>query len=295
MTLSRPIRRLSEMPSENGHPRYHHGHVAGRFVEPPGFFGRCAAYREAELAGADSGSSHTHLVVAELDSGGYVDSHRHSHEEAFYVLDGEPELLSGDGAIPLGQGGFGLVDVGEIHGWRNSGDRPARWLSVNAPLPLASDPYFDVDADSALETAPAVGAPRSAAFTSTRELNLAGYKPNDMTGVSVDFLVDEAFGADLLRLFVVAYAPGGSMGPHEHPVEEFYFVLEGEVFATADDLEVTLGVGDFLWTGVGCVHSFENRSDADVVWIETQAPQPPRDHTVRFISPMEAVTPRNSL
>jgi quercetin dioxygenase-like cupin family protein len=166
---------------------------------------------------------------------------------------------------------------------------------MNAPLPLTSDPFFALDRGARPPTggAPAVGEVRHSALTSTRELDLAGYKPTDMTGVSVDFLVDEAFGADLLRLFVVNYAPGGSMGPHEHPVEEFYLVLDGEIFATADDLEVTLGPGDFLWTGVGCVHSFENRADAGAVWIETQAPQPPRDHTVRFISPADVTTGHN--
>jgi quercetin dioxygenase-like cupin family protein len=280
------------MRRENGHPRYQHGQVAGRFAEPASFAGRSAGYTEAELIGAGSGSSHTYFVAAELAPGGHVEPHGHSHEEAFYVLDGEPDLVTGDASTTLTLGAFGLLDVGEIHGWRNSGDRPARWLSVNAPVPLVTDPYFEADGG---KTSPdgsrtALGEARPGALTSTRELKLAGYKPTDMTGVSVDFLVDEAFGADLLRLFVVNYAPGGSMGPHEHPVEEFYFVLEGEVFATADDLEVTLGPGDFLWTGVGCIHSFENRSDADVVWIETQAPQPPRDHAVRFISPTDVTT-----
>jgi quercetin dioxygenase-like cupin family protein len=284
------------MSRENFHPRYQHGHVAGKFAEPASFAGRSAGYSEAELIGAGGGSSHTYFVAAQLEPGGHVEPHGHSHEEAFYVLEGEPALVTADASTTLTPGAFGLLDVGEIHGWRNSGDQPVRWLSVNAPLPLATDPYFAADGGTSSPdgSRPAVGEPRPGALTSTRELNLAGYKPNDMTGVSVDFLVDENFGADLLRLFVVNYAPGGSMGPHEHPVEEFYFVLEGEVFATADDLEVTLGPGDFLWTGVGCIHSFENRSDADVVWIETQAPQPPREHTVRFISPAEVATGQGS-
>jgi quercetin dioxygenase-like cupin family protein len=271
---------------ESSQRRYHHGHLEGRFVAPASFVGRCDGYREAELIGVGSGASHTYLVAAELDPGGDVELHCHSHEEAFYVLDGELELLTRDGCTALNKGAFGLIDVGDAHGWRNPGEGPVRWLSMNAPLPLASDPFFVLDHASLAPTAggPAVGEVRHSELTSTRKLDLAGYKPTDMTGVSVDFLVDEAFGADLLRLFVVSYAPGGSMGPHEHPVEEFYFVLAGEIFTTADDLEVTLGPGDFLWAGVGCVHSFENRGDADAVWIETQAPQPPRDHAVRFIS-----------
>ncbi len=280
------------MHRESSQRRYHHGQLADRFVAPASFAGGCAGYREAELIGADSGASHTYFVAAELDPGGSVELHGHSHEEAFYVLDGDVELVTADACTALTRGAFGLIDVREAHGWRNSGEQAARWLSMNAPLPLASDPRRLLDGGTTSPDGgrPAVGQLRHGALTSTRELNLAGYKPTDMSGVSVDFLVDEAFGADLLRLFVVSYAPGGSMGPHEHPVEEFYFVLAGEIFATADDLAVTLGPGDFLWTGVGCIHSFENRSDVDAVWIETQAPQPPRDHAVRFISPADVTT-----
>jgi quercetin dioxygenase-like cupin family protein len=282
------------MHDKSSQPRYQYGQPAERLVAPVSFAGRCARYREAELIGAASGASHTYFVVAELDPGGSVDLHGHSHEEAFYVLDGELELVTADACTALTEGAFGLIDVGEAHGWRASGEGPARWLSVNAPLPLASDPFFMPEGGTIADGGrPAVGEVRHGALTSTRELALAGYKPTDMEGVSVDFLVDEAFGADLLRLFVVSYAPGGSMGAHEHPVEEFYFVLDGEIFATADDLAVTLGPGDFLWTGVGCVHSFENRSDTDAVWIETQAPQPPRDHAVRFISPVEVTIGQN--
>jgi quercetin dioxygenase-like cupin family protein len=283
------------MRRASSQPRYRQGQLAGRFVAPPNLAGRYAGYREAELIGADSGAAHTYFVAAELDSGGNVDLHGHSHEEAFYVLDGDLELVTADACTPLARGAFGFIDVREAHGWRNSGEGPARWLSMNAPLPLASDPFAVPDSETISPGGgrPAVGEVRRGALTSTRELDLAGYKPADMSGVSVDFLVDEAFGADLLRLFVVSYAPGGSMGPHEHPVEEFYFVLDGEIFATADDLAVTLGPGDFLWTGVGCIHSFENRSDADAVWIETQAPQPPRDHAVRFIPAAEVTTGQN--
>ena len=38
-----------------------------------------------------------------------------------------------------------------------------------------------------------------------------------------------------------------------------------------------------LWTGVGCIHAFYNRSaDGRVRWLETQAPQPPSNYSYRF-------------
>ena len=83
-------------------------------------------------------------------------------------------------------------------------------------------------------------------------------------------------------MFVVEYQPGGAALPHDHPLEETYCILEGEVVAMADDDEFTLGPGDVFWTGVGCRHAFYNRSDGRVRWLETQSPQLPANHSYRF-------------
>ena len=39
-----------------------------------------------------------------------------------------------------------------------------------------------------------------------------------------------------------------------------------------------------LWTGVGCVHTFVNVSQEPVRWLETFAPQPPRENVFRFMA-----------
>ena len=41
-------------------------------------------------------------------------------------------------------------------------------------------------------------------------------------------------------------------------------------------------VGDVLWTGVGSIHAFYNRTNTTVRWLETQSPQPPTRHSYRF-------------
>lgn len=266
-------------------PRYRQGRPDELFAEPPAFDGYSEGYREAELVGAASGSRHTYLVVAELAGGGHVGRHAHTHEEAFFVLEGAVELTREGSRSEFERGGFGLVGVGETHAWRNTEAAPARWVSMNAPLPLDDDPTFDLDDDADRAAAPAlVDHVRGITLVPVDERGVGGYRPGDMTGVSIDWLVDDALGADLLKLFMVRYGPGGGMGRHEHPVEESYLVLTGEVHCTADAVEMDLGPGDFLWTGVGCVHSFENRTREEVIWIETQAPQPPRNHPVRFIA-----------
>jgi quercetin dioxygenase-like cupin family protein len=95
-------------------------------------------------------------------------------------------------------------------------------------------------------------------------------------------LVDQRLGAALHTMFMVEYQPGGVAQPHDHPLEETYYILEGEVEAMADGETFTLGPGDVFWTGVGCVHAFYNRSDGRVRWLETQSPQPPSNHSYRF-------------
>ena len=63
-----------------------------------------AGLRRAELVGEASGSVHMALGWAQLDGGGHVDTHVHSHEESFYVRSGEPILIADGVARRLAAG-----------------------------------------------------------------------------------------------------------------------------------------------------------------------------------------------
>jgi quercetin dioxygenase-like cupin family protein len=102
------------------------------------------------------------------------------------------------------------------------------------------------------------------------------------SGITVKMMVDSDLGAQLQTMFMVQYEPGGVAGTHDHPLEETYLVLEGEVDASFDGEVHRLGPGDVAWAGVGCVHGFSNPADRPVRWLETQAPQPPGRHSYRF-------------
>jgi len=95
-------------------------------------------------------------------------------------------------------------------------------------------------------------------------------------------LVDERLDAALHTMFMVEYEPNGNAMPHDHPLEEAYYIMDGEVEAWADDEKYIMKQGDFLWAGVGCTHAFFNRSNTTVRWLETQSPQPPARHSYRF-------------
>jgi mannose-6-phosphate isomerase-like protein (cupin superfamily) len=102
------------------------------------------------------------------------------------------------------------------------------------------------------------------------------------SGITLKMMVDTDLGAQLSTMFMVQNDAGGGAGPHDHPFEETYLIVEGEVDGVFDGTPYHLTVGDVGWAGAGCVHSFSNPGPGHVRWLETQAPQPPARHSYRF-------------
>jgi quercetin dioxygenase-like cupin family protein len=259
----------------------------------------------SSLVDRAGGSVHMGLGMCSLEAGGSIDLHVHSFEESFYVLEGTPTVILDGVGSRLEPGACGLVPVGVPHAWLGPEEGAARWIDMLAPQPreegLPADTFFlgpppdggvaDLDVRDPrsrhlfrldegqmeldnLKVGAAVDAPTVSASMSTA---LLAY-----SGIAVKMLVDQRLDAQLSTMFMVEYQPGGIAQPHDHPLEEAYFILEGEVEAVADDARYTLRAGDLFWTGVGCIHAFYNTSDSTVRWLETQAPQPPARHSYRF-------------
>ncbi len=261
-------------------------------------FSRCS------LVDRTIGSVHMGLGLCALESGGQIDAHVHSFEESFFVLSGEPTLILDGYAYPLMPGACGVVPLSVPHAWLGPATGRARWIDMLAPQPRdggADDTFFlgppprgklrelDIrdprsrhlfrlaDGDIELErlmTGAGIDAPSVSASMATA---LLAY-----SGIAVKMLVDQRLDAQLSTMFMVEYQIGGVAHSHDHPFEESYFILDGEVEAVADDQPYLLRAGDLFWTGVGCVHSFCNRSRGRVRWLETQSPQPPARHSYRF-------------
>ena len=262
------------------------------------------------LVGQEQGAVHTELAVGALAPGGWLQRHFHSFEEALYVLDGEL-LFEIDGHLHrLIRGDYGLIPVGTWHALANGGAEQTRWLSVNTPLRLAHDagrrdtffasPPFDPSAFAERAKRPPFGDPRLklvghyegtppqaealALIDPARRRRPAGMDTALIvySGISVKMLVDRVFGAELLTMFTVDYEPGGAAQVHDHPFEETYFFLDGEIEAVLDGTEYTVRAGDVVFAGVGSTHGFFNTGRGRVRWIETQAPQPPVRHAYRW-------------
>ncbi len=237
------------------------------------------------------GSVHMGTGICFLEPRGTIRPHLHAFEETFYILEGNVQARIGAKSYPLGPGSFGLIGTGERHSWHNTGDRPVRWLEMQAPQPRPLDYSRDTffvdgnDPDGPALLADGI-ANRIGSFDENQlphpggPSEMEGFNPT--TGVAIKMFVDRSFGAIHQSLFLIQYQPGARIDPHDHTFEESYFIAGGRVHATADGKEYDLGPGDTIWTGVGCIHSFANQGQEPVRWIETQAPLPPAREVFRF-------------
>jgi quercetin dioxygenase-like cupin family protein len=261
--------------------------------------GRSNGLRSCRLVGGALGSTHMALTLVSLVDG-HVDEHVHSFETSFYVLEGEPVLYLEGRGVELRPGACGAIPVGAAHAFRAGGR--ALWIEMAAPRPRpdGSDTFFlgpppdgaadaldvrdprnrnlflltegEMDIDR-LKQGLALGAPTVSASMATAVLAYSG--------ISVKMLVDQRLDAQLHTMFMVSYQPGALVHPHDHPFEESYYILDGEVDVVANGDRYTLRPGDVFWTATGCVHAFYETRGGPVRWLETSAPGPPARHSYR--------------
>ena len=290
-------------------------HLDWSFADaPPPSTDTMSGISRLRIVGPEQGAVHTELAAGVIHPGGWLAPHRHAFEEAFYVLEGEMLMELGGPVYRLRRGDYTLMPTGLRHALANTGDEPVRFLSLNSPQRLAPgaswrDTIFDARRDPAeLEAAailPPFGdptlrlvghyegtPPQQAALAvadDPRQRAPAGADTAILaySGISVKMLVDRVFGADHVTMFTVDYEPGGSAQAHDHPFEEAYFFLEGEIEAELDGQPYTIRAGDVVFASVGSVHGFYNEGAGRVRWIETQSPQPPARQSYRWVRSWE--------
>lgn len=282
----------------------HHYLSAADIKLLPAYAGNSSAFSRCSVVDGAAGSVHMGVGLCALGAGGRIDTHISSFEESFYITEGEPTLILDGRGYKLVPGACGLIPVGVPHAWLGPKQGTARWIDMNAPQPRvdeAEDTFFlgppagyqmveldirdprsrnlfrmaesDIVLDN-LKRGAGVNAPTVSASMSTA---LLAY-----SGIALKMLVDQRLDAQLHTMFMIEYQPGGVAQPHDHPMEESYIILDGEVEAVGDGKRYTLRAGDVFWTGVGCTHAFYNTSNRTVRWLETQSPQLPGRHGYRF-------------
>ena len=260
--------------------------------------------------GPDSPAVHTGFGLGRLEPGGRLPWHLHSYEESMYVTAGQVVVQTPERATLLGPGDYGLIPVAVPHTLRNEGSERAQWARMSAPAPRP-DHGMDTLAAPPCPDEPAVpidvrdprtrryghvapehmdrdlqGQDRLAVSASMRTALLV------YSGITLKMMIDSDNGSNLSDMFMVQYEPGGLASPHDHPLEETYYIVEGVVQATFDGTEYELAAGDIAWAGVGCVHSFRNTAPGIVRWLETQSPKPPPRHSYRFARDWDYLTDR---
>ncbi len=271
------------------------------FQVPRAFAKLSTGFRHWSIVNGEIGSVHQEFNLCKLEPGGSVDAHLHSFEESLYVLEGQLICETGDGALALQPGDYGVIQVAAPHSFRNDSATSVRWAEMLAPQPRleSSGDTFAVAELPPGRSPVRVDArdPRTRSFGHITSDNLNPAKQTQemlavsasmrtallvYSGITVKMMVDSDLGAQLSTMFMVQYEPAGLAGAHDHPLEETYMILEGEVDAKFDGQSYHLKPGDIAWAGVGCIHEFRNPTKGIVRWLETQAPQPPRRYSYRF-------------
>jgi quercetin dioxygenase-like cupin family protein len=291
----------------------HHVAFARDIKVTPMYGAKAHGFRRAAIVDRSVGAVHTSFSRCVLDQDGHIDRHVHSFEEFFYIVEGNPVLVCNGQAVRLAPGAAGVIPVGVEHGWLGGDSGPSTWIELQTPIPRGPQEVPDTFFTGAIG-APDIEQldirdPRSRHFFLMAEddikvdnLKLGARKDAPKvsasmatallaySGIAVKMLVDERLSAALGNMFMVEYQPGGVAHLHDHPLEEAYYMLDGEVEFVADGKTYTVGPGDVMWAGVGCVHAFYNKTDTTVRWLETQAPLPPARHSYRFERDWEYLT-----
>jgi quercetin dioxygenase-like cupin family protein len=251
-------------------------------VVPYPFEKRSKGYQRVRLVDHTTGSVHQAVGICELQPGGSVDYCLHTNEEGIYIMEGEVELLRECQACRLSADDYALVPYGIPHAYRNTGNRVARWFEISAPQPKPpgewQDTYFFdavwpeevFDLKSVDPRVKYVGR-----FSEDALRAISGRDGIGIRGLKNYHFMGLPFGTSHFLLLRGTLAPGGFLGPHDHPIEEWYYGLSGELDFTMEGKVYHLYPGDVTWTGVGAMHYWNNTGKETYCWMETHAPELP--------------------
>ncbi|MGH9214478.1 MAG: cupin domain-containing protein [Acidimicrobiales bacterium] len=100
------------------------------------------------MVDSDLGAQLTTMFMVQYAPDGLAGAHDHPFEETYYFLEGRAEGSFDGTTYELGPGDVAWAGVGCVHGFRNVGDGPLRWLETQSPQPPARHSYrFERDWD----------------------------------------------------------------------------------------------------------------------------------------------------
>ena len=91
-------------------------------------------------------------------------------------------------------------------------------------------------------------------------------------GTTVRFLVEAAQTENRFSIMQVELPRDQGPPPHDHPWDEAYYILDGDVWFMVDGEEGVYTTGDFLYAPAGTPHSFRGAGDTPARVIVFDAP-----------------------
>lgn len=82
------------------------------------------------LISQDDGAPSFSMRQFEVQPGGFTPRHSHPYEHEVFVLEGDGQLFEGDQPHRLKAGDVVLIKPDEVHQFRNSSDRPLKFLCL---------------------------------------------------------------------------------------------------------------------------------------------------------------------
>ncbi len=266
---------------------YHVGkYDESRFAVPDGYAGNASGFERVSLVNRATGSVHTEACMARLQAGGSINTCMHAYEKGIYVFEGELELLRAGEVIRLPADAYALIPYAAPYAIRNAGSTTARWFEILAPQPKPpgafKDLFFTGENAWPVHNSGVTGEAAQKGVGRFKAENPIPAQDGALAqGLSVYRFMERQFGAQCFFMMRGEMQVGAFRTRHDHPIEEFYFGLSGEVIMDIEDKSFHLGAGDVAWTGVGTSHAFRQTGDVPFRWLETQAPQFPSQFGTR--------------
>jgi quercetin dioxygenase-like cupin family protein len=91
-------------------------------------------------------------------------------------------------------------------------------------------------------------------------------------GGQVSFLCRGEHTGGVWSLLETSLPKGSGPPPHDHPWDECYYVVEGQVRFTIEGREQLVGAGDFIYTPAGTLHGFSAESERPARMLIFDAP-----------------------
>jgi quercetin dioxygenase-like cupin family protein len=93
------------------------------------------------MVDGDLGARLTTMFMVQYDPDGAAGPHDHPFEETYLFLEGTAEAVFDGETYRLGPGDVAWAGVGCVHGFKNAGSGPLRWLETQSPQPPGRHSY----------------------------------------------------------------------------------------------------------------------------------------------------------